>query len=49
MMTEGNHVTIDIGDRVTDNTGLSFDVRGKAVHSSLVGTHHQYILTEAVE
>lgn len=46
MMTEGNHETIDIGDRVTDGT-RTYDIRGKSVHSSLVGTHHQYLLTEA--
>lgn len=47
MLTEGNHATIDIGDRITDDLGHSYDVRGKSVHRSLVGTHHQYLLTEA--
>lgn len=47
MLTEGNHDTIDIGDRVTDDLGHTFDIRGKSVHGSLVGTHHQYLLTEA--
>lgn len=48
MMTDGNHATIDIGDRVTDDLGHVFDVRGKSVHASLVGSHHQYLLTEAI-
>lgn len=49
MFTEGNHVLIDIGDRITDDTGRSYDVRGKSVHSSIVGTHHQYLITEAID
>ncbi len=49
MLTEGNHATIDIGDRVTDDQGNTFDIRGKSVHKSLVWTHHQYLLTEAFE
>lgn len=48
MMTEWNHAEIGIGDRVTDNLGNSFDIRGKSVHSSMVWTQHQYILTQAV-
>jgi len=36
MLTEGNHATIDIGDRVTDDQGNTFDIRGKSVHKSLV-------------
>lgn len=36
MFTEGNHVSIDIGDRVTDDTGKSYDIRGKSIHSSII-------------
>ena len=34
MMTDGNHEAIAIGDRITDDLGRQFDVRGKSVHSS---------------
>lgn len=49
MLTEGNHTTIDIGDRVTSDDGKSYDIRGKSVFDSMVGKHHQYLLTEAID
>jgi len=48
MMTNGNHTEILIGDKVTDENGIVYEVKWKSVHSSLVGTHHQYLLIQVV-
>lgn len=48
MMTNGNHETINIGDRVTDEADIVYEVKGKSIHSSLVGTHHQYLIIQVL-
>ena len=49
MLTDGNHATIGIGDRITDDTGKQYDVQGKSTYKDLTGTHHQYDIVEAYE
>lgn len=44
MMTDGNHETIAIGDRVTDENGNIYEVRAKSISDDIMGVHHQYIL-----
>jgi hypothetical protein len=49
MLTDGNHGAILIGDRITDDTGKQYDIRGKSIFKDLTGTHHQYTLVEAYD
>lgn len=47
MITDGGHVEISIGDRITDDLGRQFDVKGKAVFDSIAGKMHKYVLSQA--
>lgn len=49
MMTDGNHASIVAGSRITDDLGKQYDVRGKSISKDLTGTHHQYLLVEAID
>lgn len=44
MMTDGTHSAIAVGDRITDEDGLVYEVRGKSISEDLTGIHHQYLL-----
>lgn len=46
MMTDGEHSDILIGDRIEDDAGDTYEVRGMVKHDSIVGAHHQYILAK---
>lgn len=46
MLTDGTHATITMNDRITDDLGNQFDVRGKSTFSDMTGQHHQYVLLQ---
>lgn len=49
MMTDGQHTTIAMGDRIEDTNGKIYEVRTPAsVSDDLTGIHHQYLLVEIV-
>lgn len=45
MLTDGVHEAIEIGDKIEDDKGNKFEVRGKSVWDDMTGIHHQYLLT----
>jgi hypothetical protein len=49
MMTSANHAAISIGDRVTDDKGKAYDVKGASVFDDFTGKHGQYLLAEAID
>jgi hypothetical protein len=44
MMTDGDHCDISINDRVVDECGATYEVRGVSPSEDLTGTHNQYLL-----
>lgn len=44
MMTDWNHETIAIGDRVADENSNIYEVKTKSISDDMMWVHHQYIL-----
>lgn len=49
MLTDGVHSDINIGDRIEDDKGSTFEVRGKSIWDDITGVHHQYLLTISIK
>lgn len=49
MLTDGGHTDINIGDRIEDDRGTIYEVRGKSVWDDITGVHHQYLLTTSIK
>ncbi len=49
MLTDGGHTDINIGDRIEDDRGTIYEVRGKSIWDDITGVHHQYLLTTSIK
>lgn len=49
MLTDATHTAILVGDKVIDDQGKTYEVKGAEEFDDLTGKHNQYLIVEAYD
>lgn len=49
MLTDATHIDIFVGDKLTDDQGKTYEVKGTEAFDDITGKHNQYLIVEAYD